>query len=309
MHLFTEETNPAGRYIRFGSVGSFRAQTGPDGIGELIRALTAATGQHSPSQIAAWENSLSDLAFLLADPEGYAALTEEQCGAVSSDLAQHADALRRDLSQLLSDVDSFDSYVGISGKLMTPDEMADQKELCRSVRERAEELRVRMFGSEEGTSTIGLLQERMEYSQQVFRKDLDRWHKRQRENPCSIPEDTEVLLEFPLEPVRALPARIDVVLRRGDRAAVIEQKQWTESYATDKRPDEQAARYVERLGTAAGWEGCLLRGFAYLHNQLFYNGNLFQGREFNKERPYLYTRHFCCSMYRELAVFLSEKTE
>ena len=65
MHLFTEETNPAGRYIRFGSVGSFRTQTGPDGIGELIRALAAATGQHSPSQIAAWENSLSDLAFLL----------------------------------------------------------------------------------------------------------------------------------------------------------------------------------------------------------------------------------------------------
>ena len=37
MHLFTEETNPAGRYIRFGSVGSFRAQTGPYGIGELIQ--------------------------------------------------------------------------------------------------------------------------------------------------------------------------------------------------------------------------------------------------------------------------------
>ena len=79
MHLFTEETNPAGRYIRFGSVGSFRTQTGPDGIGELIRALTAATGQHSPSQIAAWENSLSDLAFLLADPEG--------CGSTKAMLA------------------------------------------------------------------------------------------------------------------------------------------------------------------------------------------------------------------------------
>ena len=43
MQLFTEETNPAGRYIRFGSVGSFRTQTGPDGIGELIRALAGET--------------------------------------------------------------------------------------------------------------------------------------------------------------------------------------------------------------------------------------------------------------------------
>jgi hypothetical protein len=245
------------------------------------------------------------MAFLLADPEGYAAVTDTRISGISADLKARADALRRDLSLLLADVDAVDSYVGISGKLMTPDELTRQKELCSSVRERTEELKYRMFGKGEDGNTIGILEDRIAQSADVFCKDMERWHRRQQEHEIVCPDDTEVLLEYPLGQVVTVPARVDVILRRGDRMAVIEQKQWTESFATEKRPDEQAEGYVARLKQEPGLEKTEIRGFAYLHNQIFYNGNLYKGRSLDKEKPYLYTRHFCCTMYRELALFLS----
>lgn len=304
MQLFSVESNSAGSFIQFGSLHDFRAQTRPEGMEDLLSGLAAVTKQHAPSQIVAWEDSLSDLAFLLTDPEGYAAATEARISGISADLKARADALRLDLRQLLADVDAIDSYVGISGKLMTPDELARQKELCCSVRERTRELEYRMFGKGEDGDTIGVLEDRIAQSEEVFRKDLDRWHRRLLEQEIVFPDATEVLLEYPLGPVVTVPSRVDVILRRGDRMAVIEQKQWTESFATDKRPDEQAEGYVARLRQEAGLEKTMIRGFAYLHNQIFYNGNLYQGRSLDKEKPYLYTRHFCCTMYRELALFL-----
>ena len=304
MQLFSVESNSAGSFIRFGSLRDFRAQTGPEGMEDLLAALAATTKQHAPSQIAAWEDSLSDLAFLLADPEGYASATEARISGISADLKAHADALRLDLSQLLADVDAIDSYVGISGKLMTPEELIRQKDLCCSVRERTKELEYRMFGKGEDGDTFGILEDRIAQSAEVFLKDLKRWRRRQMERESVFPDDSEVLLEYPLGPVVTVPSRVDVILRRGDRMAVIEQKQWTESFATDKRPDEQAEGYVARLKQEAGMEKTVVRGFAYLHNQIFYNGNLYQGRSLDKEKSYLYTRHFCCTMYRELAMFL-----
>lgn len=307
MKRFTTEKNASGEYIHFASLNDFCEQTSQEGMPVLIDALKDATSLRAKSNENAWAGSLGDLALLMTDPDRYLEETGRMLEILSADMKAHAEILREDIRRLMEDIGNFDSYVGVSGKMMNPLEMEEQKKLCGDVRMSMSDLESRLLGTGDGSdSAIEKMSERIRRSSERFAPEVEKWRKRRQESPFSVPEDTEVILEYPFKGRRSA-RRIDVILRRGTRYAVIEQKSWTESYESQVRPDDQADAYVEQLRSE--YKDAEVRGFAYLHNQLLYNGRLYQDRGFDKNRSYLYTRIFCGSMYYTLAGFLEGSAE
>ena len=257
-------------YIRFPSISSFYKWTREDRIEKLAGDLFA--NVHPKMEFSkenreyiSWINSLPDLATLLATPERY-----------------HQDMLR--------DKQTYDETIDAL--------LSDMKELA------GEKISTARFLSEQTIDHFKTML--IEYIDRSFAGYKEKV-KTDKKSSLSLESGIDVTLEFPVNKSNGTTGRCDVILHRKDRKntdnyLIIELKQITEGFNPKKKskPWLQVAEYMKQLEILE--PDANVNGLVYLHNQMYYDGEMFQAFEEakqNKEIPdsiQMYSRTFCGSM-------------